>query len=323
MKLFSRITCGFAVTLFLLWCIGALLSDRWTWSQWLAWIPTFFVILFFALAGTLCFVDKKKALGSLFFGGTISLLVYFCCVEHQLHKSNEQEGAIKIVGWTMSHPKGMVAAESAECIVQLNGDITLLTHGWKVRGEQVLRDWLGTTGRKVINSQFTLLTKFAPLQVQTLIASNGIYISSFTLDTSAELNKNLVLWAVDFPSSLVLPKMEIAHRMRRLLQTIEAPPPDIVLGDFNMTRNSVAIETMFPTLKDAVTDSGIGVLASYPMKFPLFHIDHILINDTIRPTYYELFNPHIGRHRIQVMEFENGSTPEPPEPQKNTRLLTK
>jgi hypothetical protein len=311
MKLFPRIACGIAITLFLFWCIGALLSDRWIWSQWLAWIPTIFVILSIALAGTVCFVEKKKALGFVFFGGTIALLVFFCCVEHQLLKSIEQEGDIKIVGWTMSHPKGMVAAESAECIVQLNGDITLLTHGWKVRGEQVLRDWLGVSGHKVINSQFTLLTKFAPLQVQTLIASNGIYISSFTLDTSAVLKKNLVLWAVDFPSTLVQPKMEIAHRALRLLQTIETSPPDIVLGDFNMTRNSVAIETMFPTLKDAALLSGIGVLASYPMEFPLYHIDHILISDTLRPTYYELFNSHIGRHRIQVMEVENAPRPNP------------
>jgi len=305
MKLVSRIVGGGAMTLFMLWCVGSLFSDRWTWSQWLAWIPTFFVIIFLALSSVLLYVEKKNAYASVFLGGTIALLIYFCCVEHQLQKSIEQRGALKIVGWTMSHPKAMVAAESAECIVQLNGDITLLTHGYKVRGEKVIEDWLGDTGRKVINSQFTLLTKFTPIKVQTLIASNGIYISSFTLDTTAVLQKNLVIWAVDLPSTLVQPKMEIAHRIRRLLQSIEATPPDLVLGDFNMTRNSVAIETMFPTLKNVASQSGIGLLASYPMEFPLYHIDHILINDSLTPTYYILFNPHIGRHRIQVMEIED------------------
>ena len=53
---------------------------------------------------------------------------------------------LKIVGWTMSHPKENVAEESAAIIVNLNGDITLLTHGWRVRGEKSIQDWLGDHG---------------------------------------------------------------------------------------------------------------------------------------------------------------------------------
>ena len=311
MQLFARIVGFIALTSFLLWLAGVLLSDRWAWSQWLAWIPTSVIILIFAMAGVFYFCVKRRTIATVFFVGATILLLWFCIVEHHFHKSDEPKGAIKIIGWTMSHSKGMVAEESAELIVKLNSDITLLTHGWKVRGEKSIRDWLGDSGRKVINSQFTLLTKFTPLQVRTLIASEGIYISSFTLDTTAVLGDTLVIWAVDFPSSFLESKMEIARRVQRLLHTIESPPPDIVIGDFNMTRNSVAIETMFPGLQDIASSSGIGVLASFPMEYPLFHIDHILLNNRFVPTYYELFNPHIGRHRIQIVEINR--SPEIPE----------
>lgn len=314
MQLLTRIVGSIALASFLLWFAGALLSDRWAWSQWLAWIPTSVIILIFAMAGVFFFCVKKRVFATVCFGGTALLLLWFCFAEHHVHKSGEPKGAIKIIGWTMSHSKGMVAEESADLIVTLNSDITVLTHGWKVRGEKSIKEWLGDSGRKVINSQFTLLTKFTPLQVRTLVASDGIYISSFTLDTAAILGDDLVLWAVDFPSSFLESKMEIAHRVQRLLHTIETTPPDIVIGDFNMTRNSVAIETMFPELQDIASSSGIGVLASFPMEFPLFHIDHILLSNRFIPTYYELFNPHIGRHRIQIVEINrNPRLPRIPE----------
>jgi endonuclease/exonuclease/phosphatase family metal-dependent hydrolase len=97
--------------------------------------------------------------------------------------------------------------------------------------------------------------------------------------------------------------MEIADRVLRLLQTVDTTEPDIVIGDFNMTRNSFAIQTMFPELHDVAIDSGVGVLASFPVEYPLYHIDHVLIGSQLRAANYKLINPHIGRHRIQVAEI--------------------
>ncbi len=311
MKLLFRIVGIFVSTIFLMWCVGNILSDRWGWSQWLAWIPTLFVIVIFTFACVLSYFTGKKIYALIFGGITAATLLWFCLAENRLLNINnsDQKGQIKIVGWTMSHPKERVAEKSAAIIVKLNGDITLLTHGWRVRGEKSIQDWLGNTGRKVINSQFTLLTKFTPLQTRTLIASDGIYISSFILDTTTVLGQPLVIWAVDFPSSLSQSKMDIARRINRLLQTIETEPPDIVIGDCNMTRNSFALQSIFPDLQDAATLSGTGLLASFPIKFPLYHIDHILMGNQFRSIYYELVNPHIGRHRIQIAEISDFKEP--------------
>lgn len=309
MKLLARIVGIFSIAVFLMWCVGSILSDRWGWSQWLAWIPTLFIVVLFTFACALFCFTRKKIFALIFGGITAATLFWFCLAENRLLNNSNQKGQIKIVGWTMSHPKERVAEKSAAIIVQLNGDITLLTHGWRVRGEKSIQDWLGSTGRKVINSQFTLLTKFTPLQVRSLIASDGIYISSFVLDTTAVLGQPLVLWAVDFPSSLSQSKMDIARRINRLLQTIETEPPDIVIGDCNMTRNSFALRSIFPDLRDAATLSGSGLLASFPIEFPLYHIDHILVGSQLNSIYYELVNPHIGRHRIQIAEISDFKEP--------------
>ena len=98
--------------------------------------------------------------------------------------------------------------------------------------------------------------------------------------------------------------MEIAKRVRYLLDSVSTIPPDLVIGDFNMTRNSVAIANMFPELHDVADIAQTGLLASFPAPFPLYHIDHILMNTQFKATTYELINPHLGRHQIQVAEIE-------------------
>ena len=304
MTLGTRIANFIAIGFSSLWIIGAILSDRWSWSQWLSWIPTPIVILVFTLVALLFFFTHKRKLSMLYFGCAVITTIWFCSFEHQLFSSKNGKGTVSILGWTMSHPKDKVAEESANLIVQMNSDITLLTHGWRVRGEPAIREWLGTSRHRVVNSQFTLFTKFAPVKIQTLIATDGKYVSSFVLDTTSVLGDVLVLWAVDLPSSLTISKMDTAHRIRRLLQSVDTMQPDIVIGDFNMTRNSIASKTIFPNLQNAASSTGTGILASFPVEFPLFHIDHILFGSRLTMLNYTLINPHIGRHRIQVADFD-------------------
>ena len=60
----------------------------------------------------------------------------------------------------------------------------------------------------------------------------------FRIDTTEQLGEPLVLWAVDLPSNITIPKIDTAERVRRLLTTVHLQRPDIVMGDFNMTRNA-------------------------------------------------------------------------------------
>ena len=304
MTLLARIIGSLAVVTFLLWGIGVIFSDRWLWSQWLAWIPTPILILFFLTSSIMFFCNKNKTVSILFVCCTIVTILLFSVVENRLVGNNCDTGDIKIVGWTMSHPKGNVAQESANIIVALNADITLLTHGWRVRGEPTIQNWLGTNRHKVINSQFTLFTIYKPIEVQSLIASDGMYISEFVLDTTSITGGHTILWAIDFPSSVNRSKMSIAKKVHQLLDLIDVEKPDIVIGDFNMTRNSASIKELFPELHDASADGGIGLIASFPVQFPLYHIDHILLSDKFHAAFYLLENPYLGRHRIQVAEIK-------------------
>lgn len=299
MILFQRIVFAGALLLLVCWSAGHVLSDRWEWSQWLLWIPTVVVLLALLLSTLLFALQKRKAYTivlSLLFD---VLLVQFIFVEHHVFATPNCTGQISIAGWTMSHSKKDVSKESAAIVVAMDADITLLTHGWYVRGEESVKEWLRGQGRKVVSGPFTLCTKFQPITVRTLIAADGIYISEFVLDTNAVLGKPLIIWAIDLPSTLSIPRRALSLEVLRLMKLAEKQSPDIVLGDFNMTRNSSALKAMFPTLHDAADEGGIGILATFPMEYPLYHIDHLLLSAELQACSYECINPHIGRHRMQ------------------------
>jgi endonuclease/exonuclease/phosphatase family metal-dependent hydrolase len=88
-----------------------------------------------------------------------------------------------------------------------------------------------------------------------------------------------------------------------MLESVAAPPPDIVVGDFNMTRGSASVRTLFPGLTHAFDQAGRGYGATFRRGFPLYHLDHTLLADTVQATDYALVDLGIGRHLAQVVEL--------------------
>ena len=304
MKRSVTILTGASLSICCLWVLGIVFSDRWAWSQWLAWIPTIVVLVLMLIAAIIAACTTLRL--QMFVLSVIAgaLFCWLTLIENSLFHDSSASGDLRIVGWTMSHPKKNISDQSALEVVQFDGDITLLTHGWYVRGELAINEWLGNDGHKLISGPFTVLTKLQPIEVRTIIASDGIYISLFVLDATPMLGRTITMWAIDLPSNVGEPKMKVVARTLRLLDKVNVPPPDIVVGDFNMTRNSVAMRTLFPSLHDASDDSASGWLASYPRTLPIYHIDHTLISDTLIAINYKLINPHLGRHRVQLTELK-------------------
>jgi hypothetical protein len=303
MKWISRIATPAALLIFALWIIGMLLTDRWTWSQWLAWIPTQIILVVLVSAILVAIISKRKRHASCLFFILAAALGWFVFVENHFFASSYPRDGLRLVGWTMSHNKESGAGKSADSIISYDGDITLLTHGWQVRGQKKIKEWVGIGSRRIVSGPFTLLTKLQVLEVRTLIASDGIYVSMFKVDATEQLGKPIVVWAIDLPSTMFLSRANTAKRAKRLLATLDVSQPDLVIGDFNMTRNSFAIQTMFPTLIDASDEGGIGLLASFPTEYPLYHIDHTLLSRAFSCKSYFLVNPNIGRHRVQITEI--------------------
>ena len=303
MRHFSTLIFRVALFITIVWFVGQTVSDKWFWSQWLLWIPTLSVLLVLVLAEVILLRNRRKQESAIIAVLFVGLTNYFLFVENNVFSSNATAGDLRIAAWTMSHSKQKVAKESADLIVQLDPDLMLLTHGWHVRGEPSIKDWLGDDGKTLINGPFTFLTRLPPIEVRSLVASDGIYISSFKLDATKQLGKELVVFAIDLPFNFLESKSSIVSRARRLLNKTVVEIPDLVIGDFNMTRNSNAMKQLFPAMKDAWDYGGTGWSSSYHRAFPLFHIDHILVSEDFQSLSYELIDPQLGRHSIQLLEL--------------------
>lgn len=117
---------------------------------------------------------------------------------------------------------------------------------------------------------------------------------------------DLTLWVVDFPSD---PRRSRVANARQAAESIRAaarfPAPDIVVGDFNITRGSHSLRLFAretaPGLRDAHAVAGLGPAGTWPRRAPLWPIDHALIGPRLMPTGLRTVDPGVGSHRAVVV----------------------
>ncbi|MBT8486366.1 MAG: hypothetical protein HKO59_10840 [Phycisphaerales bacterium] len=283
------------------WLAGRGVSDRVVWSQWLRWIPTAALIgvlllgLAAARAGPATRWRRRRTIVSV-----IALTVtlgHFALLEHRLlRRPPAAPDGMSLSVWHMGFRRTSDAmrTHTRTAARALFADITLLIDGHDIRGE-IIDTRPDDTG-SVIQGRFTLITRLPILEARTFIATDHFDVVQFRLDDGAD---GLVLLAVDLPSDPRLPRSELAGTLRRLLDETGVATPDIVAGDFNIPRGSHSIERVFPTLHHAYRDGGHGYASTYPRVYPLYHIDHLLLDAGWRATRYDIVDPGVGRHRAQ------------------------
>ncbi|MHC4415778.1 MAG: endonuclease/exonuclease/phosphatase family protein [Planctomycetota bacterium] len=308
---------GLAAAILTAWLAGRIFSDRFVWSQWLSWTPTP-AALVAAAAGLLAAVAsgppprrRRRRLVPWAVGGG-AILLYFATIEHRFFRGPADHGpGLRLVHLNV-FPLWGRALQTAETerLLQLKGDLTILSNPVPPRGLERLLARLGETPPPVTILPFVLLTDRPVLEARSLIARDGIHVALFRVDTSDGLGRPIAVYAIDLPSDPRRSRGDVAYLTRRLLEQIDAPPPDIVVGDFNMTRGSASLQALFPDMRHAYDLAGGGYAASFPRSFPLYHLDHVLLAETLQATRYALVDPKLGRHLGQVVHLVPARPPE-------------
>lgn len=311
----------FRVLVFLVvfaWLIGRVFSDRYGWSQWLWWIPTPAAVAA-ALLGTLASLRAGRAprvrrnrllrWALVFF----AIVLYFAAIEHRLFRSapnvaGATGGELRIAHWNLGRglrtPSDMVLQQ----ILATQSDVVVITNPIYDITDQAWMDQFAPGHRTFTAINMAVISRLAIRDVRLLIAVDHIVIVQVEIDATEQLGRPIVLYLVDLPSSPKIGRCELARRVRRLLDDPAnyggtAPlQPDIVIGDFNITRGSASLAKLFPTLRHAFNEAGHGYGASFHRQFPLYHIDHILIGNQLRAIDYRLIDPQMSRHRMQVAQ---------------------
>ncbi len=136
--------------------------------------------------------------------------------------------------------------------------------------------------------------------------------------------RSIVVWVVDLPSDLSLPRGMVTEQAAAAIRAYHGPvitpdasgrwleqesvdmrgfpPPDFLVGDFNIPRGSHSLGAITgmhtPALNDAWHEAGYGYTATYPRHRPLWHSDQIFIHPRYDAVGYETLNVGCGTHRL-------------------------
>jgi hypothetical protein len=307
----GAILAGVAATVVGAWLIGRFTSDRWTWSQWLLWVPTPAAVLATGL-GLLAAMRpgprrlsppvarRRRLLFWLVVAGSIG--AYFLFVEHRFARlvgGDAASGGVSIVCWNMDHNSSDHVPQLLDTLVELDGDITIAVGGGGVPLQPEVWNGLRAVQQPVVIGPFTVISRARILEYRHLVASDGIAAAMVRLDCADQLGRDLSMMLVNLPSDPRRSRWHAAEKLRTMLDAAAAPKPDIIVGDFNTTRNSSAMRYLFPEFSHAFDVAGRGYGASFPRELPLYHIDHVLLAETAKAISYELIDPQYGRHLVQ------------------------
>jgi hypothetical protein len=301
----------FATTVVAFWLVGRIFTDRFEWTQWLWWIPTPMAIGATAL-GLLSSTRRARTTARRrqrmwrWCAAVVLILLYFLVIEHRMWRSGAaitSRGAISIAHWNASAPPGTLTAEDVTSrLIALDADITVLTGDYRLAHDQQVVDKLGGGQNPVSVGTISLLSRFPIERTQVLLAVHGTYVNAVTIDTTEKLGKSTVVYMVDLPSDLKVPRMPLARKLREFPHfTAPARGPDIVIGDFNIPRGSASLSVLFPELSHAFDQAGHGYGATFHRGwyFPLYHIDHTLVAPSMRALRYDIIDTGVARHCAQ------------------------
>jgi hypothetical protein len=298
-----------ALLLIVAWLAGRVFSDRTVWSQWLLWIPTPAVAIV-ACTGFLASYGsgaaKARRRRQVAWTAAAALIgAHLLFVEHRALRTAPaipppEAQAIKLVHWNVSVPGALPADATARAIVDMDGDLTILSNAGGVPWQSLVRGWLGPLYQPLRVRPFVVLTRLPIIEFRTLVAAEDDVAVAILVVEAFDGAQPTVIYLFDLPSDPRIGRAALARRVRTMLAETGAPPPDVAVGDFNMTRGSASLALLLPELRHAYDGGGHGIGATFPRLPPVYHIDHVLLGRDLACPRYDLVTPAVGFHRAQV-----------------------
>ena len=288
------------------WAVASILTDRWTWSQWIWWFPWLGYALACGPALLASLIDRSGARRRLRRAAiATSLVIAAVGTSRDVGFSGRPAAGpdtIRVVQWNASWIDAGPAAGPTEAILAIDADLVVISNPW-----QFFRSRRGAWAERgydlVQTGTFAFASRRPILEARPLPAPAGCYLALVRIDVGGGWNRPLTLLAVDLPSAPQASRYELAVRLAAWTSSLGFPAVDATLGDFNITRGSESLAIAVPGHREAFGEAGSGWGASFEEPWPLFHIDLLLAGPDVRVRWCRLWT--VGpRHRAQETWIE-------------------
>ncbi len=306
--------------IFFAWLIGKIFSNMFSWSQWLFWLPSplILVVLLVCLVGGLRQWHPLKIQWQRMLPLLVAFLVValaFTFWEHRLLAgAPSAPTGLSILSWTMPSRTEEAVGEEA-FLGRVNADVALLTWGDDMKRAQPEWQPLLPNHRFYRGGVASIISRYPVQEIRPVVSRDEMRVVLAILNADPIFTEPLIVYVVDLPSSLSFNRMQGALKLRMILDGLNLPPPDLVVGDFNMIRGSAAVKTLFPDLRNAYDIGGHGYAATFHRQWPIYHIDLALVSPSIDVTDYQLVDPGMGRHLGQLFYIQPANLNKTPQDQ--------
>ena len=214
--------------------------------------------------------------------------------------SGRPADSFRLAHWNANWVHGADAIRAADELLDLEADAIVLTDpGTTLVGEGGRR--LRAAGYEtVVAGRFALCSRVPIREARPLLASRERFVSRLTLSTRFG---PLVVEAVDLPSDAAAPRWLLARSLAADLEALRGAPPDVYVGDFNITRGSASLLQLAPDHRDAFREAGCGWGGTFRRDWPFLAIDLTLVAWPWRAERSETIDLGVGRHRAQATDL--------------------
>ena len=296
------------LALFALWAVGQAFRDRTLATAWAFYLPSAVVL------ASLLRLAAVEALRRRWRPAAVLLLLALppalavLLLENHWQAGSEaaagrsgQRADLRVVAWNAADfPRGVERA--AALLRPLDPDLVLLSEA-PGKPPQELEHRLGGGLRLTPVGSMAIFARGEPLDVEWLAREDELQAAFMHWRVGG---RRLGVLAVNVISSPRVPRHPL---LERVLAMIGARVPDLVLGDFNAPRRSLALSRLPAGFRHAYDAAGSGWSATWPAALPLLAIDQTIVGPRLVVRGYTLRTTRISDHRLQLTELDFGEPP--------------
>jgi len=215
---------------------------------------------------------------------------------------------IRIIHWNATSPSPDEAVGQRADLAGREWDVLVVSNDASLFGRWFAHRWEdGPRGeawpiRRA--GPFAMVTAHRVLESRLAIASGGIWLGVFRIELPVEGGREVTIHVLDLPSDPGISRRDLLTDLRRRLDDLQLPAPDLVMGDLNLDAGSRSLATAYPKLEPAFDVAGEGYAASYPRDWPLWQTDQMMVAPDLPICRYRFIDLGFGTHRAQELSIE-------------------
>jgi len=287
--------------------VSQLLTDRVGWLQSLWWTPRV-LLAAFAIAGFAIVLSfgwvlrweraeqRRTAKWT-----AAAILAGIACTwgDWGVPKPRDPD-AFRFAFWNACWMRGEVAPLAVDTILSWNADAILLTDPGSTFSNGGAERFAEAGYSIARPGSFAIVSRVPIAEARPVHDARGQKLARIRLETP---RGPLVIDAVDLPSETTLHRALVMRNFAAAIGEIRGEMPDLIAGDFNITRGSASLREVVGDAVEAFAEAGEGWGGTYSRRWPFFAIDQTFVRAPWRPVWSRIVDPGLTRHRAQLVDL--------------------